>query len=245
MLLLKNLFLLSITACQLTFNEDNSELVGAKQTNRHDSRTIIYKCAKNKEVALTFDDGISSFTKDLLNVLEECDVRATFFIVGQTLNNNLKNEKLLREIFLKHDIGSHSWSHPNLTKLSEQEIFYQVKASSDIIEKTTGKRPAYFRPPEGYENFIREFNEKVIEIVSQEGMQIVMWDVDSNDWRHQGCGTNIICDNILEGLSNSSCHIILQHDLFETSVLLQPNIIRKIREKGFKIVSMEECIGNQ
>jgi peptidoglycan/xylan/chitin deacetylase (PgdA/CDA1 family) len=94
-------------------------------------------------------DLLSWVTESLLDLLDELDVVATFFILGMSLAECEKKRKIAKRMALKHTIGSHSWSHRNFLTLSDAEILSELRDTSEIIRKVTNVSPKYFRPPEG------------------------------------------------------------------------------------------------
>ena len=99
-------------------------------------------------IALTFDDGPSvSNTPKLLQILKDKDVRATFFMIGQ---NVAAHPDIVKQVAAAgHEIGSHTWSHPHLSRLSVEAVTQELQKTQDAIEKVTGNKPQYLRPPYG------------------------------------------------------------------------------------------------
>lgn len=194
-------------------------------------------------MALTFDDGISNYTDDLLDILEANNVPATFFILGQSLSNNISNKRtLVRMIRAGHVVASHSYNHPDLTNLTEDDINEQMKRTDESIRSVVGIRPRFMRPPYGY------VNQKVIRVLKSSGYVIINWNHDTNDWRHQDSYGNIVGyvqNQISLPRSKNEGPIILQHDSLKSSIQLQSGIIRILRKKGYDFVPMHECIGEK
>ncbi|MDR1304317.1 MAG: polysaccharide deacetylase family protein [Verrucomicrobiales bacterium] len=182
-------------------------------------------------LALTFDDGPSSaHTPRLLEILRDQDARATFFMIGR---NVAAQPELVRQVAAAgHEIGSHSWSHPRLSALS-------VAAVTDELQKTerallaAGVKPKYLRPPYG------AFTDAQRRWVHQRfGYEFIFWDVDPNDWRKPGVAAVVsrVVDNARPG------SIILLHDIHADSVAAVPEIIDRLRAKGFKLLTVSELL---
>jgi peptidoglycan/xylan/chitin deacetylase (PgdA/CDA1 family) len=130
--------------------------------------------------ALTFDDGPAECTSALLEVLARHDARATFFVIGQRA---ARRRELVRRIAREgHEVGNHSWSHPDLRALAPAALRVELERTSDAIERATGERPSLFRPPYGFTN------RAVRDAASALGMRSVLWDVSTDDWLRPGAG---------------------------------------------------------
>ncbi len=179
-------------------------------------------------VALTFDDGPSTFTPQILNVLQHSGTRATFFEIGQQVQ---ASPNLTQEVYQAGDvIGNHSWSHPNLTLLTPSQVQGQLSRTSAAIQQATGVSPTLFRPPYG------ATNATVNATAEQLGLRPVLWNVDSLDWERPG--VNAIVRNVLSTTSNGS--IVVMHDgggdRSETVQAL-PQIIANLQQRGFVFVT--------
>jgi len=179
-------------------------------------------------IAFTFDDGPSAFTPQILSVLQQDGVHATFFCVGQQVQ---ASPGLVRETSQAGDvIGNHTWSHPNLTLLAPSQIRWQLSRTSAAIQRATGVSPTLFRPPYG------AINATVRETAEQLGLRPVLWSVDSLDWERPGVTT--LVSNVLKNAKSGS--IVLMHDgggdRSETVQAL-PHISSGLRQHGFVFVT--------
>lgn len=127
-------------------------------------------------VYLTFDDGPAPTTPALLDLLRSRGAHATFFVVGQEAAP--QQAMVRRELAEGHAVGNHSWSHPELPRLTDAEIRSQLARTSDAI-RSAGGTPSCFRPPYG------ATSDRVQSIASSLGMQQILWNVDTRDWEHQ------------------------------------------------------------
>ena len=189
--------------------------------------------------SFTFDDGVSKNFEQLLEILDEHNVKATFFIVGSTLQLQ-SNALLLKSAHEKgHTIGNHTWSHADITKLSNEDLVKEIVNTSNKIEEITGEKPKYFRPPYGAIN--EALGHKIIEM----GYKILLWDIDNQDWNRKRSKEELL--NLYKGSlatanSNKYSYINLQHDLRKESVELVPDIIKLASDKKFKIVGIDEYL---
>lgn len=134
----------------------------------------IYGCKHDKTWALTFDDGPSEFTHELLDILDKLDVKATFCVMGSHVKKF--PEVIKRAYESGHQIASHTYSHPHLMSLSNEDIVYEVRATEEAIEDVIGVKPKYIRPPYG------EADKRVKGLLKQMGYKVLMWNVDPTDY---------------------------------------------------------------
>ncbi len=181
-----------------------------------------------KKVALTFDDGPHyKYTPMLLDELKKRDVKATFFVLGMNAETNYEIVKRMAEE--GHVIGNHTYSHKNLFCLKEEAIKKEIMKTNDIIETLTGSSPKYFRPSYG------NYNSNIVNLAN---MQVVLWNVDSLDWKSKN--SNRITNRVLNKVQDGS--IILMHDIYKSSVKAAIKIIDKLQSEGYKFVTVEELL---
>ena len=124
-----------------------------------------------KMIALTFDDGPHpKETLEILDVLDKYKVKATFFVVGK--HCNWYREPLIRAAKEGHEIGNHTFNHPDISNLSSNEIKKELKMCEETIVKLTGKKPTLFRPPFGSYN-----QNELGKIAKESGYKIVLWNI--------------------------------------------------------------------
>jgi peptidoglycan-N-acetylglucosamine deacetylase len=181
---------------------------------------------KEKIVALTFDDGPHRiYTNKILDILEEYQAKATFFVLGR---NVLPNKETLQRIVLGgNEIGNHTWSHFFLPRLNQKKIKQEIAKTQRIIKETTGYITRIFRPPYGYYN---HFVSVAI------GMPIVLWKVDPQDWKSKNAIR--IADEVLKKTDN--CSIILLHDSHASTVEAVKVFLPKLHSSGFIFVTVSE-----
>ena len=197
--------------------------------------TTFTKCTKPKQVALTFDDGISPYTNTLLDMLQQNNVKATFFVIGQKLTTSTNKKILKRMIANGHNVGSHTYTHPDLTQLNQTQITKEMTDANNLMRSITGKAPVYFRPP------YLALNPTVSTVIKTFNYKTIMVGLDSLDWQYQATDPQQIYRNVVNNYNKSS-YIVLQHDTYQPSVALVPNIISAIRQGGLTLVNMDQCL---
>ena len=187
--------------------------------------------AAGKRVALTFDDGGGATAWYwILRELRAGHAKGTFFPIGEYVGGYARREAGLT-VKGSMAIGSHSWSHPDLTKLSDAEIRAQLKQTDDVWwNDFQASTVPYLRPPYG------SYNAHVLSIAGQMGYsRIIMWDVDSNDWTNPG--VNVIVHNVLSTVKDGS--IIVLHTRGAAPKAL-PLIIAALHARGYQMVTIPE-----
>ncbi|MEA3369202.1 MAG: polysaccharide deacetylase family protein [Candidatus Ratteibacteria bacterium] len=186
---------------------------------------------KSRKVALTFDDGPNpKTTLLLLETLEGKEVVATFFLIGQ---NAEVYPELVKEIKKRgHEIGNHSYSHPNMGRSEPLKVIQEVKKTQRILEEITGDVPTLFRPPYG-----TMMLEDLV-IIPRFGLKMILWTVDSKDW--SGINEKQI-EEIILGTAYSGS-IIVCHEQCRSTIGSLPRVIDALRERGYEFVTVSEII---
>jgi peptidoglycan/xylan/chitin deacetylase (PgdA/CDA1 family) len=184
-------------------------------------------------IALTFDTGQGTpVVKLILAELQQANVRATFFIVG---NWAIKNGDVVRAIVAgKHELGNHSYSHPNLTLLADDQVLAQMVETENIVRQETGctTRP-FFRAPFG------ATNKHVQQLIGQAGFINFMWSVHGGDWL-PGATVESIHQLVVQNTGNGS--IIILHSSVLATAEAVPLIIGDLRARGFQFVTLSELL---
>ena len=185
-------------------------------------------------IAMTFDDGPSAETTPrLLDILKQRNLKVTFFEIGQ---NAERNPAIVKRILAEgHEIGNHSWTHPQLSKLSDERVTEEITKTQDAIKNASGSgyTPTLLRPPYGA---ITARQKEWIE--KQFGLSIIMWSVDPFDWKRPG--ESVIEQRILAGARPGA--IILSHDIHKQTVDAMPATLDALIAKGFKFVTVSQLI---
>lgn len=187
-----------------------------------------------KYIALTFDDGPhKKYTAQILDILAEYGIKATFFIVGR--NCEKYPELVAREIDEGHEVGNHTYSHPDIDKLNEGEFVREVLGTEEILHELRSYKLKLFRPPAG------EYNIAIDRIIARLNYTAVLWNVDTHDWKCPPA--SLISKEVLKKIKPG--YIILMHDYVVgnsgTPAALK-EILPKLIEQGYRFVTVSELI---
>lgn len=190
-----------------------------------------------KIIALSFDDGPHpKYTVEILDILKEYNIKATFFVLG--IHAEKYPEIIKRQVEEGHEIGNHSYSHIDMRKATKKQIRDEFEKTQEIIYSIANIKPKLFRPPYG------NYNKDVLKIISSDDVQVVLWTFyqDSKDWSNPGVDT--IVNTTLSKIQNGD--IILFHDYVykeeSHTVEALKIIIPKLLEKGYKFVTISELL---
>lgn len=192
----------------------------------------IYRVSTNEnKIALTFDVAWgNSDTQQIIDILNELNVKATFFITGEWAS---KYPDDVRAYFDNdHEIGNHSYSHPYPTQISINDLISDTKKCENEIKKITGVTPALYRTPYG------EYDENVISTAQGMGYSVIQWDCDSLDWKD--LSADEICSRILPKVKCGS--ILLFHTDKENTHSALPSIIKSLKAEGYEFVTVSNLI---
>ncbi len=192
----------------------------------------IYSLADTtKRAALTFDAAWGNEdTQQLIDILKEYNVHATFFVVGDWARKYPDSVKALHDA--GHEIMSHSNKHEHMPQLSPEQIVENIKTSNADIEKITGARVTLFRFPYG------EYDDKSVRAVRGMGIEPVQWDVDSLDWK------DLPADQITQRVTSrvKPGSIVLFHNAAKHTPAALPDIIKKLQADGYSLVKLSEMV---
>lgn len=184
-----------------------------------------------KKVALSFDTAWGADkTLKILEILKEYNVNATFFMVGFWVEKYPDMVKAIDEQGV--EIGTHSNTHPDFVKLSENQMELELKTSIESITKITQKPVKLFRVPYG------SYNNTVIGVSDKMGLKTIQWDVDTLDWK--GLSGVEICERVMSKVKPGS--IILNHNNSDHVLDALPLMLERLKNKGYKVVSVGELI---
>lgn len=204
----------------------------AVQTAQTDRILPIYSVERdNKTVALSFDAAWGNEdTQQLIDILNDHGVKATFFLVGQWVDRYPESVKALSDAGM--DVMNHSDDHAHFSQLSEQDIISNVNACNDKIEAITGTRPTLFRCPYG------EYDNHVVSAVNSMGMHVIQWNVDSLDWKELSAQeiTARVTKQVVPG------SIILFHNAALHTPEALPGIIEYLQQEGYEILPVSQLI---
>ena len=188
----------------------------------NNEKTYIYP----KFIAFTFDDGPSKYTSELLKTLEVNNSSATFFMIG----NRMKyNKDIVLEIYNSNsEIGTHSYSHKNLTYISNNDLNKEINSTEVIYNKITNDNLKYLRPPYG------SYNDKIKSL----NYPLILWNIDTLDWLNKN--PNKIYNKVIKNACDGC--IVLMHDTnFETIEAVR-KLIPSLNNIGYNVVSISKLI---
>ncbi len=174
-------------------------------------------------MALTLDDGPSGLTDGILDALRDRHASATFFMLGRNAQN--RPDTVRRVSAEGHQIGNHSWNHPDLTTLSDERIAAELSSTGDLLRSLSGQAVATFRPPYG------ALNDRVLGVA---GMPAILWSVDTHDWAGRS-------DDDLLAYSVSAPRvgtIMLMHDIQAGTARVLPQVLDGLLDRGFSLVTV-------
>lgn len=197
------------------------------QTVLTDSCTSPKRC-----IALTYDDGPTLHTPELLAALRRHHAKATFFTVGKSV---VKFPEITKQIDQDgHTIGNHSYSHYSLPSLSEAKITSEITRTNDAIQKTIGKTPRFVRPPYG------AVDSKTYRALRQLESSAILWSVDTRDWADRD--SEIVCNRVLANARPGA--IVIMHDIHPTDVRATECIIKALKKRSYSFVTIDTLLGD-
>ncbi len=220
-------------------NEENN-VIEAEPEEKTDSGNVkIHYSGDGAEklVALTFDDGPESeLTPQILDILDEYNIRATFFVIGQ---NAARNMDVLKDIHVRgHEIGNHSWSHKYMPKISKRSKESEILKTEELLIDVFGEHTPIFRPPYGA---VKTQDKQLIDSL---GYKIVNWSVDTRDWA--GTSGEQMMKYVKQQLKPGG--IILMHNSGNTKAVKNtvdtlPIMIDWLIEQGYEFATVTEILG--
>jgi peptidoglycan-N-acetylglucosamine deacetylase len=183
-------------------------------------------------IALTFDDGPhADKTERLLAVLKEAKVPATFFVVGKMAD---RYPQIMRQIAEDgHELANHTYSHPNLSKLSDSQVLKELKQTREVVRKLTGQDAYLFRPPGG------DFSRRIVKLTSKAGYKMVLWSVLVHDV--DGAKPKVMRQRVLRHAEDGA--IVLMHSGMTNTIEMLPQTIADLRQRGYHFVTISTLMG--
>lgn len=198
------------------------------------SPSPIYKGNPNKQM-VSFIVNVAwgnEYLPDILAVLKKHHVKASFFLEGRWTQKNPDLAKMI--VDAGHEVGNHSYSHPDMSKIGSAQINRELKKTNDVIEATTGKTVTWFAPPSG------SYTNEVVNIASQYKMGTVMWSIDTIDWRKPS--SEELISRVVGKVHNGA--MILMHPTKSTTSSLD-QLIEQIEAKGYEINTVTELLSEE
>ncbi|WP_082232585.1 polysaccharide deacetylase family protein [Halobacillus massiliensis] len=237
---MKYIYVLLATAVLLFVSADQALAQASEQTHSRyfyeNKGTAIWDVATpSKSIAITFDDGPSDYTPQILEVLDQYNAKATFFVVGTRAK---ENPEILKQTSLAgHEIANHTYDHGTLKGVTSKVIQHDLNKANEVIKGITNKEAQLFRPPGGY------YNDRIVETADQEGFKVVMWSwhQDTYDWKRPGADK--IAAKVLSNARNGD--VILFHDgggNRSQTVMALKQILPELQKQGYKFVTVSELL---
>lgn len=192
----------------------------------------IYSVERNdNKISISFDCAYGvEYTDEILRVLNEYDVKCTFFAVEFWVEKYPEYAKKIVEN--GHELQTHSATHPKMSKLSKEEIKKELTTSISKIESVTGQKVTLFRAPFG------DYDNKVISVATEMNLSTIQWDVDSLDWKD--ISAKQITEKIVSKTKSGS--IILCHNNGLHTAKALPSVLARLKEKGFEFIKISDLI---
>ena len=185
-----------------------------------------------RRVAFTFDDGPHpKNTPVVLNLLKERGIYATFFMIGGNVALHPEIAKMVSDA--GHEVGNHSMTHPQLSRLPEEKVVWEIQRTQDLITAAIGHAPVWFRPPYG------AFRHDQGYIAAARGLGVMFWSVDPRDWAEPG--VQKVTDAIFAQTRPGS--VILTHDIHKPTVEALPGILDGLLERGYEFTTVSGFLG--
>lgn len=229
----KQLTINTQTKNTLPENTNNTvDATPAKVTPKAPGISVSQVSIPDKVVALTFDDGPHpSLTPRLLDILDKHGVKATFFVLGQNVRRY--PDIVRRAAASGHEIASHSDTHPNLGRSSQEKIFRELDATESAIINACGKKPKVMRPPYGSMTSAQRQS-----VYNKYGYHIILWNVDPLDWKKPG--SSVVASRLANGCRPGG--ILLAHDIHASTIDAMDSAINQIKAKGYRFTTVSNLL---
>ena len=209
-------------------------IVGSTGVFAQNDRLLPIYCVETdkKQVAISFDAAWGNDdTQQLIDILAEYKVPATFFVVGAWVDKYPESVKALADA--GHQIQNHSNTHPHMPQLSKEQMKDEIESCNEKIKKITGVCPTLLRPPYG------DYDNVLIETMTELNMNTTQWDVDSLDWK-DNASPESICHRVTSKVKNGS--IVLFHNDADHTPAALPNILKCLKDEGYEFVFINDLI---
>ncbi len=229
---------------EINFDPDRGLITSVRFDEFPSPYVIDRRGAVSKKIALTFDDGPDpQWTPAILDVLKKTNCPATFFVVG--LNAEQYPNLLKREVSEGHDIGNHTFTHPNIADISTTQFGFELRATQVLFESVIGRRSHLFRPPFAEDSEPDTPDEvRPLEILSERNYITVGMSIDPADWRRPGV-EEIVADTVTKAEKGAG-NVVLLHDSGgdrSQTIEALPVLIDALRARGFELVTVSQLIG--
>ncbi len=213
------------------FNKDATISVFENSSKRDLPIYCVKRADDEKICSISFDAAWGNEDTDqLISILNDYNVKATFFVVGDWVDRFPESVKALSDN--GHEVMNHSNTHPHMTQISKEKMLEEVTKCDEKIEKITKVKPTLFRPPYG------DYNNEVVGTMRESGHYTIQWDVDSLDWKD--LSAQAIFERVTSGVSNGS--IVLFHNAAKHTPEALPMILKYLKDNNYKVVPISQLI---
>ena len=209
-------------------------VIGSVTISAGTERLLPIYCVETdkKQIAISFDAAWGNDdTEQLIKILGEYKVPATFFVVGAWVDKYPESVKALSDA--GHQIQNHSNTHPHMPQLSREQMRDEIESCNKKIADVTGVTPTLLRPPYG------DYDNALIEVMDSLKMHTIQWDVDSLDWKDSATPDSI-CKRVTSKVKNGS--IVLFHNDADHTPEALPTILKCLKDEGYEFVFIEDLI---
>ncbi len=215
----------------LGYFKSGSAAIGAASSDRDLPIYCVEKDENDKKISISFDAAWGNEdTENLINILGERNIKATFFVVGDWVDKYPESVKALSDA--GHEVMNHSSKHPHMTQISTDKMRQELNDCGDKIEAITGRKPDLFRPPYG------DYNNEVVGTARECGYYTIQWSIDSLDWKD--LSADEIYNRVVPKAEPGA--IILFHNAAKHTPEALPRILDELTAQGYEIVPISELI---
>lgn len=191
-----------------------------------------------KVVALTFDDGPTDKTDEVLSILSDLNVKATFFVIGSDLESNLAEGKKI--VAAGHELGNHSYSHKRMVLKSINSIRQEIEKTDVLIREAGYHGKIHFRPPYGKKLFLLPY------FLKQNNRKTIMWDLEPETYPEVASSSENIVKHVLDNAKPGSIILLhVMHDSREESAKAIEGIVRGLRKEGYTFKTVSELLQDE
>lgn len=224
--------------------QEEAEILASKLPETMETDDVPQEDDGRKKVYLTFDDGPSTGTEEILAILKEYDVKATFFVVGKEDDYSMEMYKKIVEE--GHTLGMHSYSHQYSTIYQSVEAFSQdINRQKELLKEATGEDIRLFRFPGGSSNLVSNIGmQEFIKYLNEEGITYFDWNVSSGDATSKSLEPEALVQNVIQDVGIYKSSVVLMHDAADkpNTVKALPELIERLREMDVDILPITEDV---
>jgi peptidoglycan/xylan/chitin deacetylase (PgdA/CDA1 family) len=242
--------------CQRDFGFCDSDVVPSGYNMSSDARRpegaieygkVITTCKVPKAIALSYDDTPSNDTEELLNILKNANAKATFFVAGNSqgkgpVDTTAKWTKIIKRMVEEgHQVGSHTWSHPDMDKIGSEERKLEMLKMERAFSNILGKYPTYMRPP----YLACSESQGCLSDMKDLGYHVIAYNYDSEDYKNPDDLDKMKdrIDLVFNQTGRDGNMLLIQHDTIQKSAIeLTKHVLQRVQERGWRAITVGECL---